>query len=60
MKRGLDLLDTEVFARAASIFSMKRSVLAPEAVEALAGDIVRRLAQSAARVPDFDVPPLSD
>lgn len=60
MKRGLDLLDTAVFARAASIFSMKRSVLAPEAVEALAGDIVRRLAQSAARVPDFDIPPLSD
>ncbi len=60
MKRGLDLLDTEVFARAASIFSMKRSVLAPEAVEALAGDIVRRLAQSATRAPDFDIPPLSE
>ena len=60
MKRGLDLLDTEVFARSTSIFSIKRSVLAPEAVQALAGDIVRRLAQSAARFPDFDIPPLGD
>jgi methanogenic corrinoid protein MtbC1 len=60
MKRGLALLDTEVFARTASIFSMKRSMLAPEAVEALANDIVRRLAQSPTRVPDLSVPPISD
>lgn len=60
MKRGVDLLDAEVFARAASIFSVKRSVLAPEAVEAVAADIVRRLAKSAKAVSDFHVPTLSD
>ncbi|MFN5998522.1 MAG: B12-binding domain-containing protein [Paracoccaceae bacterium] len=60
MKRELALLDTEVFERTASIFSSKRAALAPEAVEAVASDIVRRLAKSTIRVPDFSMPSISE
>lgn len=60
MKRELALLDTEVFSRATAIFSTKRATLAPEAVEAVASDIVRRLARSTIGVPDFDVPQISE
>lgn len=56
MKRELASLDVEVFARTASIFSAKRAALAPEAVEVVASDIVRRLAQATTRMPDFEVP----
>lgn len=48
--------DTEVFARTTTIFAAKRAVLAPEAVEAVASDIVRRLAQPRLPEPIFDVP----
>ncbi len=58
MKTQLASLDIEVFERTTSIFSAKRATLAPEAVEVVASDIVRRLAQSAKRVPDFEVPPI--
>jgi MerR family transcriptional regulator, light-induced transcriptional regulator len=60
MKTQLAVRDAEVFARTASIFSTKRATLAPEAVEAVASEIVRRLAQSAKQVPDFDVPQISE
>lgn len=60
MKRNLASLDIDVFARTASIFSAKRATLAPEAVEVVAGDIVRRLAQSTTGTPNFDVPPIPE
>lgn len=60
MKRELALLDTEVFTRTASIFSTKRATLAPDAVEAVASEIVRRLARSPTRVPNFNSAPISD
>lgn len=60
MNRSLARLDTEVFARTASIFSTKRAVLPPEAVEAVANDIVRRLAYSPRRVAEFDAPQISE
>lgn len=46
--------DAEVYARTVSLFASKRSALAPDAVESLASDIVRRLARGASRgeVPD--------
>jgi MerR family transcriptional regulator, light-induced transcriptional regulator len=60
MNRNLARLDSDVFTRTASIFSTKRATLAPEAVEAVANDIVRRLAHSAKWVPEFAVPQISD
>ncbi|WP_170971987.1 B12-binding domain-containing protein [Rhodobacter sp. SY28-1] len=60
MKRELALLDSEVFSRTTAIFSAKRATLAPEAVEAVASDIVRRLARSPSRIPDLDVPQISE
>jgi len=60
MNRNLARLDTEVFTRTASIFLTKRATLAPEAVEAVANDIVRRLASSSMRVPEFDVPQITE
>ena len=59
MKRQPALLDSEVFSRTTAIFSAKWAALAPEAVEAVASDIVRRLAQSNARVKDIVVPQIS-
>jgi methanogenic corrinoid protein MtbC1 len=59
MKTGMALLDTELFARTASIFTRKRNSLAPEAVEAVVSEIVRRLAQSPTAVADVLVPPIS-
>lgn len=45
MKRELALLDRKVFEHATSLFLYKRETLPPEAVEAVASDIVRRLTQ---------------
>ncbi|ROT98105.1 cobalamin B12-binding domain-containing protein [Histidinibacterium lentulum] len=52
-------IDAEVFARSTTLFDLKRTVLAPEAIAALASDIVRGLAQGglarpAAALPDID------
>lgn len=52
--------DEEIFSRTASLFATKRDTFAPDAVEALAGDIVRRLARSAGTGPAFDAPDISD
>lgn len=59
MKRELASLDSKVFSRTTAIFSTKWATLAPDAVEAVASDIVRRLAQTNSRVPDLVVPPIS-
>ncbi len=44
-------IDVEIFARAAVRFAAKRRAFAPEMVETLTGDIVRRLAEAAGPVP---------
>lgn len=51
-------IDAKVFARTASLFAAKRGVLAPQSVENLAGDIVRRLAYAAAKAPRFEDEPV--
>lgn len=48
--------DAEVFTRTASLFAVKRQVLAASSVETLATDIVRRLAQVKFRGAMFDAP----
>lgn len=55
MGRPQATFDPEIFARTASLFAVKRSVLDPDAVEALAAEIVRRLARSGSGRPSFDV-----
>jgi methanogenic corrinoid protein MtbC1 len=56
MKRELSLLDRQVFERATSLFVSKREALPREAVEAVAGDIVRRLARLPQVAPTIEVP----
>lgn len=51
--------DAEIFSRTASLFATKRNAFAPDAVEALASDIIWRLAQSKSREPTFDTPDIS-
>lgn len=60
MTRNLAVLNNEVFARTTSIFSTKRATLAPDAVEAVANDIVRRLSHYTMQVPEFDVPQINE
>lgn len=48
--------DAEIFARTASLFAAKRNAFPPGAVEALASDIVRRLAQSKKHEAVFEAP----
>jgi MerR family transcriptional regulator, light-induced transcriptional regulator len=56
MKRELSLLDRQVFDRATSLFASKRELLPAEAVEAVAGDIVKRLAQLPQAAASIEVP----
>lgn len=51
MGKPIASIDTETFARTASLFAAKRSTLSQEAVGTLAADIVRRLAIAAAQPP---------
>lgn len=51
--------DAEIFSRTASLFATKRKTFPPEAVKALASDIVRGLAHYKAREPVFDAPDIS-
>jgi len=51
--------DSEIFARTASLFATKRHVLPPVAVQTLARDIVRRLAESRSRETVFEAPDIS-
>lgn len=60
MARDSASLDAEVFARTASIFSAKRTALPPDAVKAVASEIVNRLAQSTKRMPAFDLSNISE
>lgn len=52
--------DAEIFARTASLFATKRESFAPDAVETLANDIVRRLASIRRREPSFETPEISN
>jgi len=52
--------DSEIYARTASLFASKRRDFAPDAIEALANDIVRRLANAASQRPSFETPDISD
>ena len=47
--------DAEIFSRTATLFATKRNALAPVAVEALASDIVQRLARRKLTSPGFDI-----
>lgn len=60
MKRELALLDRQVFERATSLFAYKRETLPPEAVESVASDIVRRLAQLPQVARSFEVPDIDE
>jgi methanogenic corrinoid protein MtbC1 len=53
------MFDAEIFSRTASLFATKRDAFAPDAVEGLASDIVRRLAAQH-RDPSFPAPEISD
>lgn len=52
--------DPELFARTASLFTLKRTTFAPKAVETLASDVLSRLAGGLRQSDPFDVPPISD
>lgn len=52
--RTLILFDAGIFSRTASRFASKRAAFAPDAMEALAADILRRLAEANPREPAFD------
>lgn len=52
--------DAETFTRAASLFRLKRDALAPEAVETLARDIVRRLSETLPQGPDAEAAEVSE
>lgn len=52
--------DPEIFARTASLFASKRKDFAPDAIEALASDIVRRLARAAPRGAMIDASDISE
>jgi methanogenic corrinoid protein MtbC1 len=47
-------IDAQAFLRMTELFAMKRSTLAPAAVQTLASDIVDRLARAAERAPRFE------
>jgi len=52
--------DPEIYQRTALLFASKRKDLAPDAIEALANDIVRRLARDAPKRRDFTKPDISE
>jgi methanogenic corrinoid protein MtbC1 len=52
--------DLDTFVRTASLFETKRRGFAPEAIETLASDIVRRLAATQATQPVFETSEISD
>ncbi len=60
MKRELALLDRQVFARTTSLFASKRETLPPDAVEAVANDIVRRLALLTKVARSVEVPEIDE
>jgi methanogenic corrinoid protein MtbC1 len=60
MKTAEQLIDDQVFTRITSLFAVKRSALAPHAVERLTGDIVQLFARAAARAPRVEEPVVSE
>lgn len=54
------MFDAEVFTRTASLFDTKRDAFAQDAVEALATDIMRRLASARSKDPTFETPEISE
>lgn len=54
------MFDAEVFTRTVSLFDTKRDAFAQDAVEALATDIMRRLASARSNDPTFETPEISD
>ena len=60
VKREPALLDRQVVERATSRFALKRETLPPEAVEAVASDTVRRLAQLPQVARSFEVPDIDE
>lgn len=60
MGRQAVAFDPEAFVRTVSLFESKRRDFSTDAIEALAGDIVRQLASTRADQPGFDVPDISD
>ncbi len=60
MKRETALLDRQMFDRTRSLFATKREALPPEAVEAVASDIVRRLVQLPQVAQVFDAPKIDE
>jgi hypothetical protein len=59
MHSDMTFLDLEVFERATSVFAAKREALHPDAVQALASEIMQRLAESRSAQPSFEVPNIS-
>lgn len=60
MGRPQAAFDTETFTRTTALFSAKRVILSPDAVEALASELVLRLAQFKPRDAMFETPQISD
>jgi len=60
MGKAQAAFDAEIFSRTATLFATKRESFAPDAVEVLANDIVRRLASIRTRDPTFETPEISD
>ena len=60
VKRELALHDRQVVERATSLIALKRETLPPEAVEAVASDTVRRLAQLPQVARSFEVPDIDE
>lgn len=52
--------DPDLFTRSATIFALKRTVLPPDAVKTLAGDVLRRLSEHSARLTPVEVSQVSD
>jgi len=60
MGRQTVIFDPEAFVRTASLFESKREGFSPDAIESLAGDIVRRLARTTLRQPNLEVHDISN
>ncbi len=60
MAKDVVRFDPEAFVQTASLFESKRRGFPPDAIEALAGDIVRRLVRTQAGQPGFEARDISD
>ena len=60
MGRQTVIFDPEAFVRTASLFESKREGFSPDAIESLAGDIVRHLARTTLRQPNLEAHDISN